>query len=152
MKIRRPEATCSSLFPSDFGRPKFADTLRFPDDLTLLLPANISELHGKYTQMFVFANREATRLTVEILRAETQESMAVTRLFRRQPAINSQERWKRDAVVDSDAEIESFRAAVARYKQERELARCYADNYDRYLAALSRELSRRMHEQGVARA
>lgn len=138
--------------PKDFDRPEFADTLRFPNDLTQLAPANVSELHGKYTQLFVFANREATRLSVEIMRAETQESLAVSSTFRRFPAINSQERWKRDAVLDSDPEIERIRQHISRCRQEQETAKCYASNYTAYTAALSRELSRRMQEQGVSRA
>ena len=138
--------------PKDFDRPDFADTLRFPNDLTLLAPANVSELHGKYTQLFVFANREATRLSVAIMREETQESLAVSATFRRFPAINSQERWKRDAVLDSDPTIEGIRQRISHFRQEQETAKMYAANYAAYCAALSRELSRRMHEQGVSRA
>lgn len=138
--------------PKDFDRPDFADTLRFPSDLTQLAPANVSELHGKYTQLFVFANREATRLSVEIMRAETQEALAVSATFRRFPAINAQERWKRDAVLDSDPEIENIRRQISVYRQEQEIAKCFAANYQAYIGALSRELSRRMQEQGAARA
>jgi hypothetical protein len=138
--------------PKDFDRPEFADTLRFPNDLTQLAPANVSELHGKYTQLFVFANREATRLSVEIMRTETQESLAKSSMFRRFPAINSQERWKRDAVMDSDPEIENTRRQISSLRQEQETAKCFASNYTAYIAALSRELSRRMQEQGVSRA
>ena len=55
MKLKHKEATITGgsykfTLPA-FPRPVFADTLKFPQDITELETENVSDLLGKYTQM-----------------------------------------------------------------------------------------------------
>lgn len=127
-------------------RPAYADTIRWPDNITLLSASNISELHGKYTQLYCFANQGLAKINMDILRLQTEDSLRRNKIFRTSPHINSQERWRRDTVIDSDPEIERITKEIADKKQEREFVQMYVNNYDRYLTALSRELSRKSHD------
>lgn len=136
------------LFP-ETRRPAFADTLRFPSDVTALAAVNVSDLHGKYTELYAFANQELCRINVEILALQTKQSQRKNAMFRHRPGMNGQERWRRDAIIDCDPEMERLESALAKKKQEREYTSMYLQNFDRYLTALSRELSRKMHEQGL---
>ena len=132
-------------------RPTFADTLRFPEDVTQLSAANVSDLHGKYTQLFAFANQELSLVNVRILELQTAESLRINAVFRDNPSLNQQERWRRDAVLDTDIEMEKIHRQLAMAKAEREMTQMYIGNFDRYLVALSRELSRKSHEQDLGR-
>ena len=132
-------------------RPKFSDRLKFPDDITELSPANVSDLLGKYTQMYAFANQELALVNVKLLALQTDESRRVTALFCSNPTLNQQERWRRDAVVDTDKKIQEISREVSLCKQKKEMLQMFLANYDRYLTALSRELSRKSHEQDLGR-
>jgi hypothetical protein len=154
MKIKKKEQLVSgsqvsySLFP-EIKRPKWSDSLVFPDDVTRLEASNISELHGKYTALFAYANQELTKINVEILRLQTEDSVLRNRLLRKSPALNSQERWRRDSVLDSHSDIERLEIRVAQLKMAREHATMYCQNFEKYIAALSRELSRKQVQENA---
>ena len=130
----------------EFPRPVFTDTLHFPDDITTLTGGNVSELLGKYTKLFVFANAELCKWSVRLLRAQTAESLRRAALLRQDPSLNVQERWRRDAVLDCDAEIVRLTLRQAHCRAERDIAQTARDNFEKYIAALSRELSRKGYE------
>jgi hypothetical protein len=136
----------SAKFPA-FLRPKFADTLRFPHDITDLTAQNVSELIGNYTELYAFANAEVARLTVEILKMETQISLRKASMLREQPSLNAQERWRRDTVLDCDFVVIGANSRIDDFKADKEFALMAKDNFDRYLTALSRELTRKTHEE-----
>ena len=135
----------------EFPRPKFTSTLRFPDDITELASANVSDLHGKYTQLFTFVNQELSRVNQELLRKHTEENQIRNVIFRERPTINSQERWKRDAVVSEDPRMESIAADVQGLNIQKLQLQMFVDNYEKYLTALSRELSRKGAERDYGR-
>ena len=134
----------SCRFP-EIHRPEFTDQLRWPDDLTVLPAKSISDLLGKFTALQVYANQEHARIQSLLVEAQTEIQLRETEVFRANPAMNHQERWKRDAVVSSDPVIMELTRRIGRLKAEREYASGFALNYERYVNALSRELSRQCH-------
>lgn len=132
-------------FP-EFAQPSFVKTLRFPDDLTKLDGQNISELHGKYTQLYTYANQELCRINVRLIELQTKESLVQSAMIHERNGLNQIERWKRDAIIDSDPRMIAVKAEIARAKKEKEYNAMYLANFDRYLIALSRELSRKGQE------
>ncbi len=128
-------------------RPSFTKTLKFPEDITELGAKNISDLHGKYTLLWTFASQDLARVNVQILAVETSISFRRNAIFRNRPMINQQDRWKRDAILESDPDIENLELQLAQAKAEKEQIQMWLNNFDRYLTALSRELSRKMNDQ-----
>ena len=127
----------------EIPRPAFADTLVFPDDVTKLEASNVSELHGKYTQMYAYANQELAKANVALLRLNARVSVRRNAVFRSRPTLNAQERWRRDAVLDADKDMEIIEAQITAVKMERTWAEMFVGNFEKYIAALSRELSRK---------
>lgn len=133
----------------EIKRPKFADTLRFPDDITQLTTQNVSELLGKYTSLYSYANQELSRINAEIIRLQSRSSLRTNQVFRTNPSMNAQERWRRDAVLSTDSKMEEIERDLGRYKMQKEFTQMYVENFDKYIAALSRELSRKTHDQSL---
>jgi hypothetical protein len=131
----------------EFGRPAYTEKLRFPDNITELPAQNVSELLGKYTQLYVFANAETCKCSVRILRLQTALSLKKAALLRDDPHLNTLEKWRRDTVLDCDEEIMNMEAAIGSLKSEQQVAETARDNFDRYISALSRELTRKTNEE-----
>ena len=127
-------------------RPAFTDRLKFPEEITELGSANVSDLLGKYTLLWSYVNQDAARLKVTLLRLQHQESRRTNDMFRENPRLSHVEKWRRDAVVSEDSYIEAVRQQISRAEAELEYANMYLANYDRYINALSRELTRKMSE------
>jgi hypothetical protein len=155
VKIKATKAAGVDLFTSlrfqRIQRPKFADSLKFPEDITELSPASVSDMLGKYTQMYAYANQELSLLNVALLGLQTQEARRTTEMFKANPSLNHQERWRRDCVVDTDPQIMNIQMEISLTKQSREVVQMFLNNYDRYLTALSRELSRKAHDNDLSR-
>lgn len=146
MKLKRLRAPKGYGFPirlPDFNRPAFTDTLRFPEDLTVLSDANVSELLGKYTMLYAYAAQERSRAYLEELKADQELSQVEAGITSEAPQIQHIERWKRDAILASYPEIQKARMKQFMAVQRKEIAGTYASNYDRYVQALSRELTRK---------
>lgn len=133
-------------------RPAFTDALRFPDDITELGAANISELLGKYTKLWAFVNQDRARLRVQLIRLQQQEGKRINNIFRQRPTLNNLEKWKREAVLSEDEVIEQIRANRAAVEIALTHSEMFLENYDRYTNALSRELTRKTHEMSSYRA
>ena len=127
-----------------FKRPAFADSLKFPDDLTELTSQNVSELLGKYTDLQAYVNSQRTSYIVECLRLQTLMERLETEAFIEQPQIAHLQRWRRDQKINSDSRMRDLKAKYYWYSQLREVAQLYFDNYQAYIQALSRELSRKL--------
>ena len=143
-KVKAPVSVYNQL-PS-IVRPSFADTLVFPDDITELEAANISELHGKYSLMYSYVNQDLARLTVRMLQLQTKESLTINGICRANRGLNTVERWKRDTILGQDSDVEMLRAEMAKIQQAKVFAEMYLSNYEKYLNALSRELTRKTAE------
>lgn len=126
-----------------FERPKFADSIRMPENILDLEPANITDLIAKFTEMLAYVTFERARCEAEITSLLGHLKKTKVGIFITRPGINNQEKWKRDSVVDSDENVLSTEEQISRLKSEVEIIRCYCDNYERYVAALSRDLTRR---------
>lgn len=132
-------------------RPKFTDTLRFPDDITQLTATNISELLGKYTKLYVYANQNLAKANVALLRLDTRESLLRNAIFRSRPSLNGLDRWRRDAIISEHPEMESIIKHRGHHLQQKELLTTLVANFDKYLVALSRELSRKSFDRETTR-
>lgn len=138
------------LFPS-IVRPKFADTLKFPSNITELGTMNITDLIGKYTALYAYANQALSAANIEILKCQSAIDLMKQYLTRSNPMMNSQEKWRRDASVDSDPRMEKLIKDQNVARQRKEQCQMYVANFDKYIAALSRELTRKTHESDFAR-
>jgi hypothetical protein len=130
----------------EIPRPKFADALRFPDDITELASANVSDLHAKYSELYTYANQELARANIAILKLQTEETFLKSKIFVENPRINHLERWKRDCLIDADPRMEEIYRLLSKFRVEKEYAQMAVTNYDKYINALSRELSRKTAE------
>lgn len=146
MKIVKKGRSFTKLGLPEVFRPKFASTLVFPSDITELTAQNISDLIGKYTLLYSYANQELSKLNVLILQSERREEIRVNDLFRTRPSLNQIEKWRRDSVLAEDTEIEEIRTNINRLQIQKEFTQMYLSNFDRYVNALSRELTRKTHE------
>ena len=151
MKIKtKPQPVQESDSPFPFAdRPAFSDSLKFPDNVTELDVAGVSELLGKYGQLWCFANQGLSQVNVRILSAQLDESKLINSIFRENGSVNSIEKWRRDAVFDSDPQLEAIREKIQRLKMEKETLLMFVGNFDRHCQTLSRELSRRLHQPSV---
>jgi hypothetical protein len=77
---------------------------------------------------------------------QTRENLRKTEIFQENPHINSQERWRRDAVIDCDEQMQEIQKEIDLYKMRKEYAQMFVTNFEKYLFALSRELSRKTHQ------
>lgn len=127
-------------------RPAYADKLKFPADITELTSANISELMGKYTEMYSYAAAEAAKAEVQLLLAETEERKTETRILNSRPNIVHLEKWRKDLVVDSDKTMLKLHEQVKKAQVRLRYAKMYLEIFDRYLNALSRELTRKTND------
>lgn len=66
--------------------------------------------------------------------------------MRENRGMNTLERWKRDAIIDRDADVEMIRREKAKIQEEKIYAEMYLANFEKYLNALSRELTRKTAE------
>lgn len=132
----------------EIQRPKFADSLVFPNDVTELTPENVSELHAKYTVLFTYANQELTKANVALLKLDTEEALRKTQLFiESKGRLNHLDRWRRDSVLEVDNDIQRIAQQRGYYRIQKEFAQMMVTNYDKYINALSRELSRRAQDR-----
>ena len=151
-KVKPPQTAGVTLHSPLFTaiqRPDFADTLKFPSNISTLSPANVSELHGKYTLLYSYANQEWSRNQRQHLIEKTEEE----RLFL-VVALNDEDYKKaRDAKTKEVhlQKYENFRKVKERLRQlhiERITIEMWLKNFEMYIASLSRELSRKVHDEG----
>ena len=128
------------------SRPSFVEKISFPEDITELEPANISDLLGKYTLLQSYVSQDLARINVRILHLEGSKARRINEMFRVQMNLNSQERWRRDAIVEDDEQVEEINRQFLRYRTEKTYAEMYVGIYEKYISALSRELTRKLSE------
>lgn len=124
-------------------RPKWTDKIRFPDDITELHSSNIADLLGKYTQLWALVNQDSCRITQELLRYDAAEQSRINEMIDRRPAINTLEKYKKDGVFGADPKIASYRRSRKSLHIQKAATEFYLTTYDKYINALSRELTRK---------
>lgn len=125
------------------NRPKWADNLRFPDDLTEVTAANVSELLGKYTSLWAFVNEDACRTTQHLLRLDSAEQTRMNQMIGRRPALTTLEKFRRDQLFAVDPVIATYRREKKILHIHKAASDMFLANYDKYINALSRELTRK---------
>lgn len=151
MKLKRkPKKAVESVVGADvavdlpvFERPKYADRLRWPDDITQLTAQNVSELLGKYTACLCYAEAQLAKYRQAILVAEDQFNRTKIRIYEEEPAIIRLEKNKRELKLDSDTGILTMKSRLKTLRRFEIAAQMYVTNYERKITALSRELSRK---------
>jgi len=123
-------------------RPKFADSLHFPENITELASANISDLMGKYTLLLSYAQQDMAELNRETLRCDILDRNRRMELLREKPQMNSIEKHKREAFYDSDPVMRRINDQRIILGMRKEHTAMFLSNFDRYISTLSRELTR----------
>jgi len=98
---------------------------------------------GQFTEMYAYASCVLAKATCEEISSLTEEAEAKGRIFRESPGVNSQARWRRDAVLMTDSRLGEVNLRRNRIKIRMETAKAFVTIYDRYVQVLSRELTRR---------
>lgn len=126
--------------------PTFAQSLKFPENLPALSGRDLGLYHGQFTSLLAFARSELSKVVVDILKIESEISRQ-----RHQRIIMSTEsvKWQLESMVESNPLIIDLRKKELHAKIQKETLSSYADNFERYASALSREMTRRASEQRV---
>jgi len=134
-------------FPT-IERPTFTDSLKFPENLASISSGELGVAHGRFTSMLAYAASELAKLTVEKLKIESAISLEY---HRRVVTLSMQDvqKWKIQNVVESSVQMVMLKKQLLGENMKIETVRTYKENYERYAAALSREMSRRASEQRV---
>lgn len=124
-------------------RPKWADKLNFPDDLTELTAGNISELLGKYTALWAYANQDLSEIQRKLLGLDAAEQERINEIYSNRPAINTVEKYKKEGIFSSDRKISQYRRFRKGLHMQRASTEMFLQNFQAYINALSRELTRK---------
>lgn len=127
-----------------FERPKFTDSMRFPDDVTQLTAHNLSELMGRYASLAAFVEQEATTWSMAVIRLEQELEEAESQFMLKNPKTLFLERWRLDNRLRQDLTLRSIHRRLTGARALRERAQSLVRIYERLINVLSRELSRRM--------
>ena len=131
-------------------RPQFADSLQFPaENMTKLPSSQIADYLAKYTELHAYANQELSAIKVRLLMNGTEDSVTRNKLLRERPNLNGIEKWRKEAVMDSDEEIEKLYTESQSLKVAQTQLEMLTVNYDRYIQTLSRELTRKLSERAM---
>jgi len=136
-------------YDKQFGkltRPAFADKLVFPDDITAIDSSNVSELLGKYTQLAVFALNALSQISMAITLTESHFLRARNQLLKDKPTLLGTEKWRFDKVVENDDAFLALEQKMTEFKMKKEYLTGLTGTFEKFIYALSRELSRRGFE------
>lgn len=136
------------LFPA-IDRPTYTDELKFPENLPALSSRDLGLFHGRFVGLHAYASSELAKVSVDLLRLESEIAMSRHSHFLRLVA-RGEPRWKIDNVVESMISIQDLRRNQIVLQQKKETIFAYALNFERYASALSREMSRRSSEMRLA--
>lgn len=126
-----------------FNRPKYADSVKWPDDITQLAAQNVSELLGKYTGLLCYAQSELANYQQQILGIEYQINRLEVTIYTEEPQVVNLAKNIRDLKFDSDEGMTILKAHLIRLKRCEVVTSMHVQNYERKITALSRELSRK---------
>lgn len=130
-------------FP-EFSRPKFADSIVFPADVTQLTSVEVSKLMGQYTQMHVWAAAHAAQLGMRIAEMENLLDRTRVSIYQDSPgtltALNKNEREEK---LLTYPEVRTIKVKLRTLHATRQQAETHAQCYERFIMVLSRELSRK---------
>jgi hypothetical protein len=126
-----------------FERPKFADKIKWPDDITQLTAQNVSELLGKYTALLCYAEAQLAKYQQEILMLENKASQLAIFIYKEEPSIRTLEKNKREMKIATDDGMIKIKSRLSTLRSCEVATSMFVKNYERFVTALSRELSRK---------
>lgn len=126
-------------------RPAFTDALFFPDDVTKCSLSDVSRLHGQYTALYAYVVSECAKLGQEALRIESELFVRKNNVTRT-GLTYGKNKYKIDVEVRADMSMEKLHLKLHKVREHEEVTKRYLEIYDRYIAALSREMTRRTAE------
>lgn len=124
-------------------RPRYADSIRFPDRLSELSPANVSDLIGQYTVLLAYAQEDLAELSREMVRLDYEEKSVTARMLVQRPQLNTIPKHQREGVIETDASILIIRRQQKEAAMKKEHTAMFVARFQSFISALSRDLSRR---------
>lgn len=132
-----------SSFP-EFQRPKFADSVVFPADVTQLNSVEVSNLMGKYTQMQVWASAYAATLGMRIAETENLLDRIRVSVYAESPStLSALNKNEREEKLLTYPEVRNTKLKLRSMYAQKAEAESHAECYERFVMVLSRELSRK---------
>jgi len=132
------------LFPP-IERPTCTDTLKFPEDITKLSTQDVSRAHGQYQSLYAFAISQASKADVAVLRARSACMIQRANIARTGHTYGKR-KYDIDQLIRVDMKLQVLEQALLEEEIKQTSYKSYVEIFDRYAAALSREITRRTSE------
>lgn len=126
-------------------RPAFADTIKFPDDITKLPLSGVSMLNGQYTGMYAYAVAELSKANVQVLRIRSEIFVRRNNIART-GITNGRKKYAIDLDTRIDKRLEELTLMENKAEELVKQLESYVIIFDKYMGALSREMTRRTAE------
>lgn len=123
-------------------RPKFAESLRFPDSVSALEAENITDLMGKYTKLLAYVKGCWSSLKRDELSIERQINEVKRDLYVKNPS-NFSTRGNGQYAIQFNPKVFELNGNLNLARQEIVITESHIDVYEKFINTLSRELSRR---------
>ncbi len=127
------------------SRPEFTDTLSFPQDITALPSMEVSRLHGQYTALCAYAMAELAKADVQALKCRSECFVRKNNVARTGQTYG-RNKYQTDLQIRLDKHLENLELAAHKAEEQQILLKSYVEIFDKYIASLSREMSRRSSE------
>lgn len=127
------------------SRPKYASDLEFPDDITKITASEVSKLHARYIGLQTYALAERAKIDVKILEIESERNRLTTQKRSQLFTSGNHKQWEQKAIIDSA--VDKFEEKLLPLRQTQILIQSRIDIFEKYIIALSRDLTRRQHEK-----
>ena len=98
---------------------------------------------GKYTGLLAYAHQDLSELNRESLRLDAMERERRFAMMQENPRLNTLEKHKREAFYEADRTMRRVFNQRTYVNMSKEHTMMFMANYERYIAALSRDLTRR---------
>lgn len=147
MKLLKKPSPPSWAFPP-VERPTYTDKLRFPENLPALSGRDLGLYHGQYVGLHAYASSELSKLQGKILRAESELNAIHTS---RAIALSAQKypKWEIEIMIEGSEKWKEKKEELLLLQIKKESTFSMCLNFERYAAALSREMSRRASESRI---
>lgn len=130
---------------SEVKQPEYLSDISFPEDITQINAAEVSKLHARYSALQSYALSEKAKVDVEILAKESERHNTITRKRYSLSTLPSTKQWEQKSIVDHSAL--GIEEELVPLKRKQIVIQSRIEIFERYIVALSREMTRRMSER-----
>jgi len=123
-------------------RPDFADTLEFPHDITQLDPAGLTRLMGRYEVLRAYVLFDYADSKQMELDAQTKLKEQISKCSMEVNTGAKTPKYLVDREIESSEEIILLRNILVKAQSLKIRQEAYLEVYERFVSALSRELTR----------